>query len=135
MSDRLARKAILCCRMTMRYQTTRVDDTGFRQRMGVIAPGRVPAGGRRCLAATRVARELDRLMIERGKPKTVVSDNGSEFTSNAILMGRSEPRRLALHRAGKRMQNAFIRSFNGRQRSELERDAVHVDLRPLPLEM
>jgi transposase InsO family protein len=28
------------------------------------------------------ARELDRLMIERGKPKMVVSDNGSELTSN-----------------------------------------------------
>jgi putative transposase len=26
-----------------------------------------------------VARELDRLMIERGKPRMVVSDNGSEL--------------------------------------------------------
>jgi putative transposase len=32
-----------------------------------------------------VARELDRLMIENGKPKMVVSDNGSELTGNAIL--------------------------------------------------
>jgi putative transposase len=37
------------------------------------------------LSGARVARELDRLMIERGKPKMVVSDNGSELTSNAIL--------------------------------------------------
>lgn len=37
------------------------------------------------LSGIRVARELDRLMIERGKPKMVVSDNGSELTSNAIL--------------------------------------------------
>jgi transposase-like protein len=28
---------------------------------------------------------LDRPMIERGKPKMVVSDNGGELTSNAIL--------------------------------------------------
>ena len=35
------------------------------------------------LSGIRVARELDRLMIERGKPKMVVSDNGSELTSNA----------------------------------------------------
>jgi len=35
------------------------------------------------LSGTRVARELDRLMIERGKPKMVVSDNASELTSNA----------------------------------------------------
>ena len=39
------------------------------------------------LSGIRVARELDRLMIERGKPKMVVSDNGSELTSNAILTG------------------------------------------------
>jgi putative transposase len=38
------------------------------------------------LSGTRVASELDRLMIERGKPKMVVSDNGSELTSNAILI-------------------------------------------------
>jgi hypothetical protein len=38
------------------------------------------------LSGIRVARELDRLIIERGKPKMVVSDNGSELTSNAILI-------------------------------------------------
>ena len=40
------------------------------------------------LSGIRVARELDRLMIERGKPKMVVSDNGSELTSNASRPGR-----------------------------------------------
>ena len=29
----------------------------------------------------RVARELDRLLGERGKPTTIVSDNGSELSS------------------------------------------------------
>jgi putative transposase len=29
------------------------------------------------LSGIRVARELDRLLIERGKPKMVVSDNGT----------------------------------------------------------
>lgn len=37
------------------------------------------------LSGVRVARELDRLIVERGKPEMVVSDNGTEFTSNAIL--------------------------------------------------
>ena len=37
------------------------------------------------LSGLRVARELDRLIAERGKPKMIVSDNGSELTSNAIL--------------------------------------------------
>jgi putative transposase len=36
------------------------------------------------LGIIRVARELDRLMIEHGKPWMIVSDNGTEFTSNAI---------------------------------------------------
>lgn len=33
----------------------------------------------------RVARELDQLIISRGKPKMIVSGNGTEFTSNAVL--------------------------------------------------
>ncbi|MGY4568077.1 hypothetical protein ACVWY5_001147 [Bradyrhizobium sp. USDA 3256] len=37
------------------------------------------------LSGTRVARELDRLTNERGKPRMVVSDDGTELTSNAIL--------------------------------------------------
>ncbi len=37
------------------------------------------------LSGIRVARELDQLMIERDKPKIIVSDNGSELTSNAIF--------------------------------------------------
>ncbi|PLW78640.1 hypothetical protein C0081_03395 [Cohaesibacter celericrescens] len=37
------------------------------------------------LSGYRVARELDELIKQRGKPKTIVSDNGTEFTSMAIL--------------------------------------------------
>jgi transposase InsO family protein len=48
---------------------------------------------RECLAAIpdtsisgrRVARELTILIEKRGKPQMIVSDNGTEFTSNAIL--------------------------------------------------
>jgi hypothetical protein len=48
---------------------------------------------RECLAAvadtsisgTRVARELDRLVARHGMPATIVSDNGPELTSRAIL--------------------------------------------------
>jgi putative transposase len=57
------------------------------------------------LSGTRAARELDRLMIERSKPKMVVSDNGSELTSNAILTW-ADPTRVAWHyiAPGKPMQ-------------------------------
>lgn len=36
------------------------------------------------MSGQRVARELDALIAERGRPHTVVSDNGTELTSNAI---------------------------------------------------
>ena len=37
------------------------------------------------ISGTRVARDLDQLLTDRGKPKMIVSDNGTELTSNAIL--------------------------------------------------
>jgi putative transposase len=218
MSERRACKAIGCCRMTMRYQTTRADDAGLRQRMRAIAQDRRRFGYRRlhvllkregyvinhkrlfrlyreeklavrrrggrkraigtrapmtvpmapndrwsldfvsdqltdgrrfriltvvddctreCLAlvadtslsGTRVVRELDRLVIERGKPKMVVSDNGSELTSNAILTWADQSR-IAWHyiAPGKPMQNAFIESFNGRLRDELLNETLFTSL-------
>ena len=37
------------------------------------------------LSGVRVARELDAVVRLYGKPKTIVSDNGTELTSRAIL--------------------------------------------------
>jgi putative transposase len=50
----------------------------------------------------------------------VVSDSGSELTSNAILTWADQTR-IEWHyiAPGKTMQNAFIESFNGRLREEL----------------
>ena len=81
------------------------------------------------LSGSRVARELDRLIIERGKPKMVVSDNGSELTSNAILTW-AEQSRVAWHyiAPGKPMQNAFIESFNSRLRDELLNETLFTSL-------
>jgi putative transposase len=47
MSERRACKAICCCRMTVRYQTTRPNDAGLRQRMKAIAHERRRFGYRR----------------------------------------------------------------------------------------
>ncbi|UPJ79280.1 IS3 family transposase [Bradyrhizobium sp. 183] len=81
------------------------------------------------LSGIRLARELDRLMIERGKPRMVVSDNGSELTSNAILMWADQSR-VEWHyiAPGKPMQNAFIESFNGRLRDELLNETLFTSL-------
>ncbi len=81
------------------------------------------------LSGAPVARELDRLVAERGKPKMVVSDNGSELTSNAILTWTDQSR-VAWHyiAPGKPMQNAFIESFNGRLRDELLNETLFTSL-------
>jgi putative transposase len=67
-----------------------------------------------------VARELDTLVGLRGQPMTIVSDNGTELTSMAILCWSREAR-IEWHyiAPGKPTQNAFIESFNGRLRDEL----------------
>ena len=72
------------------------------------------------ISGIRVARELDRLLVERGKPKTIVSDNGTELTSNAILRW-TDDHKVAWHyiAPGKPVQNAFAESFIGRLRDEL----------------
>jgi putative transposase len=81
------------------------------------------------LSGARVARELDRLMIARGKPTMIVSDNGSELTSNAILAWADQAR-VEWHyiAPGKPMQNAFIESFNGRLRDELLNETLFTSL-------
>src|SRR5881227_3606003 len=60
------------------------------------------------ISGRRVARELDDIIRRRGKPKMVVSDNGSELTSNAILTW-ADHTRVAWHyiAPGKSTQNAF----------------------------
>jgi putative transposase len=92
---------------------------------------------RECLAAIpdtsisgrRVARELTALIQRRGKPEMIVSDNGTEFTSNAMLTW-TEERQLEWHyiAPGRPMQNGYIESFNGRMRDELLNETLFTDL-------
>jgi IS30 family transposase len=65
----------------------------------------------------------------RGKPQPIVSDNGSEFTSNAIL-GWAGDAKVEWHyiAPGKPMQNGFIESFNGRLRDELLNETLFSSL-------
>jgi len=92
---------------------------------------------RECLAAIpdtsisgrRVARELSALIERRGKPGMIVSDNGTELTSNAILRWCSETK-VEWHyiAPGKPMQNGFVDSFNGRMRDELLNETMFRNL-------
>lgn len=71
------------------------------------------------LSGKRVARELSELIAVRGKPGGIISDNGTEFTSNAILTWAGEMG-VNWHyiQPGKPMQNGYIESFNGKLRDE-----------------
>jgi putative transposase len=81
------------------------------------------------LSGMRVARELDTVMAERGRPSLCVSDNGTEFTSTAILRW-SQDTAIDWHyiAPGKPQQNAFVESFNGRLRDELLNETLFVSL-------
>ena len=92
---------------------------------------------RECLAAIpdvsisgrRVARDLTTIIERRGKPGMIVSDHGTELTSNAILAWCAE-HRVQWHyiAPGKPMQNGFVESFNGRMRDELLNETLFRDL-------
>ena len=72
------------------------------------------------ISGARVARELDTLVRLYGKPACIVSDNGTEFTSRAILEWAGK-NKVEWHYIdpGKPQQNGFIESFNGSLRDEL----------------
>jgi putative transposase len=120
------------CEPTARRAAVLIDGRRFR----ILAV--VDDCTRKCLglvadtsrSGLRVARELDRLIHEQGKPRMVVSDNGSELTSNAILRWADDSR-VARHyiAPGKPVQNAFIESFNGRLRDELLNETLFRSLR------
>lgn len=81
------------------------------------------------LSGDRVARELDALVRIYGKPGCIVSDNGTEFTSRAILKW-ADRNRVPWHYIdpGKPQQNAFIESFNGSLRDELLNEEIFESL-------
>jgi len=80
------------------------------------------------LSGVRVVRELDRLTLERSTPRVIVSDNGTELTSMAVLRWATD--RVGWHyiQPGKPVQNAFIESFNSKLRDECLNEHVFSDL-------
>lgn len=81
------------------------------------------------LPGLRVVRELELLIVSRGRPAMCVSDNGTELTGMAILRW-SQQTLVEWHyiAPGKPQQNAFIESFNGRLRDELLNETIFVSL-------
>jgi putative transposase len=88
------------------------------------------------LSGRRVARELHQIISQRGSPKMIVSDNGTEFTSNAIL-NWAEEAKIEWHyiAPGKPQQNGFIESFNGKLRDEKLNDTLFSSLHQARVEL
>jgi putative transposase len=82
------------------------------------------------LSGVRVARDLTKIIEGRGRSCMVVSDNGTEFTSRAILAW-AEDWSIEGHyiAPGKPMQNAFAESLIGRLRDEFLNENLFRGLR------
>ena len=94
-----------------RFRILAVNDDCCRENLCLIADTSI--------SGARVARELDALVRVHGKPKSIVWDNGTEFTSRAILKWAND-NEVDWHDIDpdKPQKNAFIESFNGSLRDE-----------------
>jgi putative transposase len=94
-----------------KFRILAINDDCFRENLCLIADTSI--------SGARVARELDTLVRLYGKPACIVSDNGTEFTSRAILEWAGK-NGIEWHYIdpGKPQQNGFIESFNGSLRDE-----------------
>ena len=104
-----------------RFRILTVIDDYTRENIGLVADT--------SLSGQRVSRELDQIVAERGMPATIVSDNGTEFTSMAILQW-VQGNGIDWHyiAPGKPQQNGFIESFNGKLRDECLNEALFSSL-------
>ncbi len=95
-----------------RFRILTVVDNCTRECLALVADTSI--------SGLRVARELDAIIRWRGRPNTMVSDNGTELTSNAILTWADQTK-VGWHyiAPGKPQQNGYNESFNGRLRDEL----------------
>ena len=71
------------------------------------------------ITGQQVARFLNQLSEQRPLPRTIICDNGTEFTSKALFFWSKETgTKLGFIQPGKPTQNAFIESLNGKFRNE-----------------
>ena len=71
------------------------------------------------ISGSHVAWYLNRLAEERGLPKSIVCDNGTEYTSQAMFFwSEASGTKLSFIQPGKPTQNAFVESLNGKFRNE-----------------
>lgn len=94
-----------------RFRLLTVVDTYTRECLA-IEPGHR-------LNSRDVTSVLSRIVAQRGKPKRIFCDNGSEFSGRVTdFWAYKQGVTLAFSRPGKPTDNAYIESFNGSFRDE-----------------
>ncbi len=94
-----------------RFRVLSVMDQCSRECLTIAADMSMPG--------LRVVRELDELIQRHGKPKVIVSDNGTELTSRAVLTWAAQ-NKIEWHyiQPGKPQQNGYTESLNDKIRNE-----------------
>lgn len=81
------------------------------------------------LSGHRVVRVLEQLVALYGKPKSVLMDNGPEFTSVAMQLWARKNGIVQLYiQPDKPTQNAYVESFNGKFRDECQNEHLFLDI-------
>jgi putative transposase len=94
-----------------RFRVFNVVDDFSRQSLVAYAATSLPSSS--------VTLHLELAIEQRGKPQTLVCDNGPEFTCLHFLQWAARQRiDVQYIEPGKPIQNAFCESFNGRMRDE-----------------
>jgi putative transposase len=94
-----------------RFRTFNVVDDCTRECLAIEVHRSIPG--------FLVARILDRVMNERGRPAVIVCDNGPEFVGRAVeIWAQENGVKLHFIEPGKPVQNCYVESFNGRFRDE-----------------
>ena len=88
------------------------------------------------ISGARLVREVKAVILARGIPTTIVSDNGTEMTSSAVLKFCQDTN-INWHyiAPGKPMQNAFVESFNGSFRDECLNETLFSSLSEARIEI
>ncbi len=94
-----------------RFRVLGVLDQCSRECLTLVADTSMPG--------LRVVRELEALVQKRGKPKVIVSDNGPELISAAVLVW-ADAHKIDWHyiQPGKPQQNGYTESLNDKIRNE-----------------
>ena len=93
------------------FRILTVIDQFTRECLGLVAD--------QSLTGEKVAQALQPVVSQRGAPRSITVDNGSEFASRVMdAWAYRHGIQLECIRPGKPVENGFIESFNGRLRDE-----------------